>query len=93
MKCVGGVFGVVAPILLVLLAFVVYWVLKRRGVLKEHHLKHFNLNMQTKLKQTTTVVQVLSEASKVRHSEDELGIRQLLATSWDYDNYGRNEAP
>jgi len=63
-KCVGGVFGVVAPILLVLLAFVVYWVLKRRGVLKEHHLKHFNLNMQTKLKQTTTVVQVLSEASK-----------------------------
>ncbi|GMH60978.1 hypothetical protein TrLO_g13657 [Triparma laevis f. longispina] len=68
-KCVGGAFGVVAPILLVLLAFVAYWVLKRRGVLKEHHLKHFNLNMdkQTKLKQTTTVVQVLSEASKTNN--------------------------
>ena len=71
MKCVGGAFGVVAPILLfgtvVLIIVTTVWFLKRLNVIKEHHVnKVFNLNMdtQTKAKQGTTVVQVLSEASK-----------------------------
>ncbi|GMH62331.1 hypothetical protein TL16_g03454 [Triparma laevis f. inornata] len=68
--CVGGWFGTFFPILLVtiiaIVIFVVYWVLRRRRLIKEHHLKHFNLSMdkQTRLKQFTTVLQVLSEASK-----------------------------
>ncbi|GMH87794.1 hypothetical protein TrST_g8517 [Triparma strigata] len=70
-ECVGGAFGVVAPVLLfgtvVLIIVTTVWFLKRLNIIKEHHVnKVFNLNMdtQTKAKQGTTVVQVLSEASK-----------------------------
>ncbi|GMH70799.1 hypothetical protein TL16_g05497 [Triparma laevis f. inornata] len=70
-KCTRGAFGVVAPVLLfgtaILIIATMVWFLKRLNILKEHHLnKVFNLNMdtQTKAKQATTVVQVLSEVSK-----------------------------
>ena len=71
LKCAGGAFGVVAPVLLfgtvVLIIVTTVWFLKRLNIIKEHHVnKVFNLNMdtQTKAKQGTIVVQVLSEASK-----------------------------
>ena len=40
-------------------------------------------------------VEVVTDEVRVRESErsDELGIRQLHAAKWDYDNYGYNEAP
>ncbi|GMH61932.1 hypothetical protein TrST_g1068 [Triparma strigata] len=70
-KCAGGAFGVVAPVLLfiavILIIVTTIWFLKRLNITKDHHVnKVFNLNMdtQTKAKQGTTIVQVLSEASK-----------------------------
>ena len=70
-KCAGDAFGVVAPFLIfgtvALIIVTTVWFLKRLNIIKEHHVnKVFNLNMdtQTKAKQGTTVVQVLSEASK-----------------------------